>query len=796
MTAIATAFVSDLRIALRVLRRQAGATLLAVLSMALGIGLTTGMFSVADAVYVRPLAIRDPAGLYVLSSYYDDMPMPIYGWPEYETMARAAGDRATFIALQRRGSTLTLNGEEYGALTHSVTPNYFQVLGVSTVLGRPSVEPIEGRPAVVLGHHFWQQRFGGDPHVVGSTITLNRKAFTVAGIMEPGYTGLNRGVLTDVWMSTDAWFDVFGKANERIEQMGQFEILARLAPGVNPKQLAATLDTVLRGQGKRRAAPAGTAGTFIETPFARPWKTELILAGGLLFGLGLVLFVACANVVQLRLAQAEARRHELAVRMSLGAGVGQLARLLAVETALTAVAGAALGLIFAQWIQSAGAVLFTGGVEWRDYGIGLDRRVMLFALGATVFAAAFAALLPLRHVRRVDVNEILKSGRDAGEAKRFGSRVLVAGQVAVTVAVCGLTLLMVQTLWSAAGIRPGFEPSRQVLAMGVSMRGTGDTADARNLCERLAGLPGVRAATFARRLPLSGSGGGLSVPVSWSGHALMRVHLNNVGAGYFSVMGAQMVAGRAIGDSDRAGSEPVVVVSRQLASMIGPGTSALGQWINVQGRPRLIVGIAEDGPSNDLHEAPEPFLYVPFAQQPSGDLTLMIETAGAPATLAPALRTEIRRYDSTARIGETITLRDQMDRALAEDRARAATASALGIFAAVLTGAGLFGFLLYTVQRRRREFGVRIAMGARPADVLRVVLARALRIAAWGIPVGLFLLYAASRSLASEIPGMTPLSWLQAAIGAAAALLLALLAAAIPARRAARTDPLNALRLE
>jgi hypothetical protein len=314
--------------------------------------------------------------------------------------------------------------------------------------------------------------------------------------------------------------------------------------------------------------------------------------------------------------------------------------------------------------------------------------------------------------------------------------------------------------------------------------------------ERLSGLPGVRGATYARRLPLSDSGGGLTARVQIPGAAPMGVHLNNVGGNYFSLMGTRVLAGRSIESRDRQGSTLVAVVSQTFARTVLRDRNPLGGWISIDGKMRQVVGIAEDGPSNDLHEAPQPFLYLPFAQSDEGDITLMVETANEPAALEHAARVELRKFDPQIAIFTATTLRRTIDQSLSPDRLMAHMAGGLGVFGMLLTAAGLFGVLQYAVNRRTREMGLRMALGARPAEIQRMVLGESLRLAAWGVPMGLALLGAAAWGARSVLLGVGALDPAAYVLSAAAASLLALMAAWLPARRATHVDPMAALRME
>jgi predicted permease len=767
--------------------------------MALGIGLTAGIFSVVDAVLLRPIAVDRPADLFGVTSLADDGQFfDSYGWPDYQDMARAGDDLATLVAFQQRGTMLGVAEENVFVLTSPVTPNYFPVLGVHAELGAASMEAAEGRPQAVLGHKLWQKRFGGDPQIVGKTILLNQKAFQVAGVMPREFVGLARGVVTDVWLSTAAWFTVLGNRGDQQSRNGQFYLVGRLKPGVTAPHAAAVLDAAIRGEGKHKRAPAGATGTSLESKYALAWTANLMFGGGLLLILGAILFVASANVAQLRLAQAETRRKELAMRMALGASGWRVVRQLLVETAVLSVAGFGLGIVVADIFMNKVAQFIAATSVSLDFGISLNTRVLVYTVGAMLLSVLLAGLAPARQALRLHVSEVLKSDQGvAGTGGGWQRRVLIVGQVAVSVALTGSAVLFVTSLRNAAAVRPGLDPHKNLLTLAISP-GRAATASSWCVpaCERLAALPGVRGATYARRLPLSGSGGGWSIRVEVPGQAPLDVLANSVGANYFSLLGTRVVAGRGIDSSDREGSPPAAVVSQTLARQMLPGRNAVGQWLSVGGKQRQVVGVAEDAPSNQLHEKPSAYLFLPYVQMPLGDVTLMIETAGEPAALERAARRELKSFDPRSEVYDASTLRKQMEGALSWDTMMASVVSGMGAFAVLLTAAGLFGVVQYSVNRRTRELGLRMALGAHPSEIQRMILGESLRMAAWGVPLGLGLLAVAAHYARSVVLGVSPLDPSIYAISAVLVTALTIAAGWLPARRATRVDPMEALRSE
>jgi putative ABC transport system permease protein len=542
--------------------------------------------------------------------------------------------------------------------------------------------------------------------------------------------------------------------------------------------------------------PFAAPGTTLEC-FVR-WKDDVLFGGGMAAVFGLVLFVACANVAQLRLAQNEVRRKELGVRIALGAGMWRLLRQLLMETILLSLAGAALGLQLAQLLTEKVTQLAQSVNPLTDYGIRMDYRVLGFTAAALLLAVLISGLWPALQAVRLNISEVMKQTQGSMMRGRgVQQKALIASQIAVSVTLFGVAILFLTSLHNATQVRPGIDPRKNVLALSViPALHIPPAAWCDQVSERLAALPGVRGATYARRLPLSESGGGMTAQVEIPGMAPMGVFLNNVGRNYFSLMGTRVVAGRGIDSSDRAGAPLAVVVSQTFARTVFGNRDPLGNWIRIDGKPRQVVGVAEDGPSNDIHEKAQQFIFLPFAQAVSDDITLMVETASDPSMLERATRAEVRAFDPQSRVYAATTLQKTLDSALSPDRFIASATSALGACVVLLTMAGLFGVLLYTVNRRTRELGLRAALGAQPREIERLVLGESLRMAVIGVPIGLAGLAAAARIASSMLIGVTPLNPLAYLLSAAAAVGLALVAAWIPARRATRIDPMEALRSE
>ena len=786
----------DCSMAMRMLLKNRGATALAVVSIALGIGLTTALFGVADALIFRPASFERPEEIYTVKSRGDDQRMIGYGWRDCEDMIGTIGKSGEIVAYQRTGGILT-NGTDSEMITnHIVTPNFFSMLGVKAAFGRASFAfADDGRSRVVLSHRLWLRRFGGDPAIVGKTITLNLQGYTVEGVMPASFTGLSRLVPCDVWTSTDTWLATQNGHRQRNSRSDQFEIVVRLKPGTQPVVLATQFDAALRAPGAHKPAPAGSAGTWLQssTPGV---KEKLAAGGGLLPVLILLLFVACANAAQLRLAQAESRKKEMGVRLALGSSPWGLARLLMIETALVSVVGSAAGLFLANRTMSWLGIVLTQSMGY-DLGLRMDWRVCAFTLAATIATSALAGVAPVRHVLRLDVLDVLKSGEGTVRAKNRTQQLLVIGQTAASVVFFGLAVLFTLSTRNAAAVWPGFDAGKSIVLI-PALQGIPVSRAIwfEQASERLRAVPGVRDVTFARRLPLSPNGGGIRLRIEAPSIAPIAAGVNMVGGKYFSIMGTRLLAGRGIGPDDRARSAPVVVVSQMLAHQIFGERNPIGESITIEGKLWQIVGLVDDAPSNNLHEETMPFVYLSSAQMSRGDLTLIVETAIEPASMVRALQQELKNFDPLVTTFDVKTLRQHVDQALFTDRVSAGSATGLGLLGFLLTAASLYGMVQYSVSRRTREIGVRMALGATSKTIQRSVLIDSLRIIIPGIAAGLVLLLVGAWYVRSSLLGISPLNPQSYALSALTAILISLVAAWLPARRAARVDPMVALRAE
>jgi predicted permease len=675
---------------------------------------------------------------------------------------------------------------------------------------------------VVLSAGFWRRRFGADPQTVGRVVSLNGRPYTIVGVGPTGFTGLLRGVSPDLFVPLAMQDALGGGALEERGNRGLM-LVGRLRPGLGVEQVRADLDRIAsrlhaahpqawtnRLGTRREVSVLAEGASRLPPQAAAPVSAFLALLSA---GVGLVLVVACSNVAGMLLARARARRREVAIRVALGARRGHLVRQLMIESLLLSLGAGALGVLLAAWAVRLIVAFQPPLPVTLALGLGLDGRVLLFSALVSMLTALAFGLLPALHASRPDPMEALKTaGGDApARRRRVALRdALVASQVAVCLVLLVGAGLFLRSLAAARRIQPGFDP-RGVLAFALDLGAQG-LAEAQGrafltqLRERLSALPGVEEVSLASRVPLSLGGGrrGLEIEGYAPGPGEdMEVHYSVVGPGYFRTMRSPLARGRDLTEAD-AGGPGVVVVNEAFVRRYWPGQSGLGRRVlvprSVAGRdeqaPMEVVGVARDGKYDTLGEEPTPFVFYAHGPLYEAEVSVLLRASGSPAALAGAVRREVAAFDPTLPVFDVKTLEQHLGTALFPVRAAATVLGLMGALALVLAAVGLYGVLAYAVTRRTREIGVRMALGAHRADVVAMVLRGGLRLTAAGAAVGLVAAVAVTRFLAFLLYGVSPLDPLTLAGVVALLASVALLAAVVPARRAAAVEPMAALREE
>jgi macrolide transport system ATP-binding/permease protein len=818
----------DLRYALRGLRRSPVFTLAAVVTLALGIGVNSTIFSLVSAVLFRPLPVERPAELVdvyghaATSSAHDAL-----SFPNYRDYRDQSETLVGLVAFTNFFASLSVDGGSGLVIGEIVSADYFDVLGVRPALGRAFLAeeyaaPCAG-PVAILSHPLWQSRFGGDPDVLGRTLQLNGTVYTVVGVAAAGFGGMFPAVASQLWIPLSMVDDVSPLGSHRntgggggpslLDQRGRhfFWVKGRMKPGVRVAQVRAEFEGIAtrlaaaypESNERERVSVLRTKDVAIN-----PDVDGTVASAGLvlLAAAALVLLVACANLANMMLARAAGRRRELAVRLAIGASRGQLVRQLLTESVIVALAGGAVAIALAHWLTG----LLARFQPPLPIEIGLhiqpDWRVLLFTLGAALLTGIAFGLVPAMRASRPELVPALKdSGAGRTGRQRLELRdALVVTQVAFSLLLLVLGTMMARSLGAAARVDLGYDSDRTAqLALSLEMNGY-DVATGPALLEtgrqRLAALPAVEAVGMASRVPLSlnNNGFGLFIDGHHGADPDRPIIMDgaSVDEGYFDALALRIVAGRGIEPADRAERRRVAVVTRTMADRFWPAGDAVGREFRTarDGAPYRIVGVVEDYRVDTPGERPKPYIHLPL---PADALyaAYLVRTTTPAGDIVPDLQRELRRLDPDLVFLEAGTLRQLADVRLFPIRAGAWLIGTFGLLALLLAAVGLYGVIAFSVSRRFREIGIRQALGAEPRAVVAMIIRQGMLLVAAGGLAGAALA-AAGASLLASVLYVGAFDLLSFALALAVLAAVAAVANWIPARRAAAIDPMRVLRGE
>ena len=798
----------------RMLLKRPSLTAVAIIAIALGIGANTAIFSVVNTVLLQPLPYDQPQQLVMLATEQRDQALDGRGGfsvPDFLDVQKSTKTLEAVATHQGTGTIVTDGGDPERLLGAAVNADYFSVLRVKPVLGRVFThdEDKPGAPQViVLSHSLWQRRFGGDPNIIGREVNIGGKT-TVVGVLPAGF----EYPFSDD-QQQDFWEPIFSAAwmtkNQREERADRsLPVIARLKPGATLEEAKAELDLLSR-QIEQQSPVSNTNIVFnvvsMHEDITRDYRPALLVMLG---AVGLVLLIACANVANLLLARAAARQKEVAIRMALGASRKRIAAQLLTESLLLSVAGGVLGLLLASWGMDLLVAYGPADVP-RLRDVSIDRYVLFFTLGVSTLTGIVFGLAPALHASKPDPGNMLKdSGRGVSHGRNRMRSALIVSEVALSLMLLVGAGLLINSFWRLLHTDAGFDP-RGVLALDIPLSRTKypkseqRPAVFEQLVERMKALPGVRDASLTSNVPLTDFDVELSFQIEGRepykpGNEAVADY-TAVGADYFRTMNIALQRGRVFANSDTATTPQVMVVSDAFVKRYFPNEDPVGRRIVFDGptpTPREIIGVVGDVRRNGLDADVEPEMYVSHVQNPERRMNVVIRTDARDASqLTPAARAEVKAFDPDQIIWRTQTLEQLLGTSVAPRRFNMML---LGIFASVallLAAVGLYGVMSYSVTWRTHEIGVRMALGAKRADVLRLVVRQGMIMALIGLAIGLIGALSLSRVMSSMLHGVSPTDPLTFTGVSIVLLVVALLACLIPARRATRVDPIVALRTE
>jgi predicted permease len=814
-------FVRELRYAGRMARRAPVFTLVAIGSLAIAIGANSTVFSLLDAVLLRPLPVQRPGRLVAIHAVNRRGEESAFSYSAYQALRAAQTVFSGFFAYDGQGMyNVEANGAIFADTISRVSGNIYQTLGVNTLIGRPITPEDDGadghapQAVGVISYRLWRDYYGSDPHVLGRTVTVNGKPFVIVGVNKPEFGGLEVGTSDSVIVPIHGWIARFADASISKPRYAAYFLYGRLKPGITIEQARAEfaalwprvrassfppefIDQDAFSPQRVTVDPGATGESYLRRRYRKPLYV-------LMAAVAVLLLIACVNLANLLLARAATRRREMALRLSLGAGAGTLMRQCLIESVGLAIAGAAAGIAIAQWASRAiAAFLWTGYVPLH-LNLTPDIRILGFTCGAAVLTGVLFGLAPaLAAIRQDPALALQSSSRVLGGASNRFARALIVAQVALSIALLAGAALFARSLRHLRSDPLGFRTDHLLVAQLMPRPNGHKDVDLpkyyAELLREVRAIPGVGSAGISARRPVEIFD--WKQPVSVPGGPPVNVQHNEIGAGFFEALGMNLLSGRDIDDGDTLARPAVAVISATLARRLFPNGDAVGRYI--VSKPGAsdkqdvrVIGVVNDARMHNLRDASGQAIYYALYQDKNiGWPCIVVRVRGAPEDIAPRLRRAIesRGREFALRIE---TVNDQIDGALIQDRLLGYLCSFFACVALLLAAIGLYGLLSFSVSRRVPEIGIRMALGARPGRVSGLIIYDSMRIVLWGAALGIVLALYVARLIAAFLYDVSPRDPAAMAVATAALLSVALAASWLPARRAARVDPVTALRTE
>jgi predicted permease len=811
----------DIRHAARMFKKSPSLTAVALFSLALGIGANTAIFSLVNAVFFLPLPVREPEQLVSIFTIDKNNPGDLetshLNFVDFRDKNQVFSGIANYITIP-----LILNKPEQSERITGqlVSGNYFDVLGVKPIVGRTFL-PDEDRtpgasPVVVVSHNFWVNRLNADSGAVGKVIKLNDYVFTVVGVAPKNFTGTDLSVVPEVWVPMMMYHEAAPGTETRYtnRRFLFLSLVGRLKPGVSLKQAQESM-TILASQ-LAQEYPKDNEGRGVKlVPLSEarlnPDHNNLLLRISVMLMsiVGTILLIACVNVANLLLAKATSRRKEIALRLAVGASRARLITQLLTESVLLSLLGGLLGLLLAYAIKDLLRALIPPSFGVEGITVTLDRNVLLFTFVLSVLSGLIFGLFPGLQASKPDLTSTLKA--DILTPGHHGSafslrRALIIMEVSLCLVTLVVTALFVRSLNNARKIDPGFRVDNVLLlAIDISLENADDEAKAvqfyQQLVERIKNLSGVQQVVISRSRPFEKS---FSRSVFIEGQEDqpnqqgVLVKTNIVGADYFKTLNIPVLSGREFANSDTANTGKVVVVNEAMAQRFWPNQNPLGKRLRLirDTAGREVIGVVKNTKINSLKEQDQPYLYLPLSQHYTPTATIYVDTANNPTQLTAAVRNEVRNLNPNLPVFDVRTLREQADRSLGTEHGTAMLLTFFGLLALLLAAGGMFGVMSYFVSQRTRDIGIRMALGAQPWDVVKLVMGEGMLLILIGVTLGLLAALGLTHLMRTILFGISPTDPFAFISAPLILVVLALIASYIPARRASRIDPLRTLRTE